>query len=635
MREGTRTGRGFIGLIVMKVVKNHLKPIIMVTIGLSLLITGVARGAELSVLASVDRTRISVGDVFTLTVTVTGEGISRSPEPVLPDLPAFDVVGRSSSTSTSFNIVNGKFSRTATVDYRFQLRPREVGTFTIGSVVVEFRGTKYRSDPMQIEVVEGKTQPAPPTGTKQPPTPSAPLDRDLVGSDLFLVGESDRTKAYVGQQVTVTYAFYTRVALGTVSFGAVPSYSGFWVEDIHTADRLEFEPTVIEGKRYNGMVIKKVALFPTRAGQLTIDPMELICQIRLRTRDIFDFWGRTETVRVASKPITIEVDPLPQKGRPASFDGAVGTFTVSAQVDTAEACEGDAINLVVDVKGKGNLRTLPNPAIPDIEGFKRYDPEVSQDLTRTGGVIGGSKTYRYVLIPQQEGEYEIGSIDLAYFNPQEGSYEVSRTEPISLVIHPGERGIGIVSFGGGRHEVKVLGRDIRYIKPTMVRLESQEMGLYHQPGFILLQVFPLIVVGLAVLYRRHLDRLSRDVVYARHRRAYGTARRRLADARQHLKERDAATFYALASKALIDYIGDRLNIDPLEVTIGSMDELLSERGVPEEAIEQIVDCLSACNYARFAPFSTPLAGMITRLHQAQGIIRRLEQIDLGKRTRRL
>lgn len=587
-----------------------------------------AQDEELTFIASVDRTRLGLDDHLVLTVSVSGSDIGGIPEPILPELEDFQLVGTNRSSSSQYTLVNGKMTSSKTIDHLYTLRPKKIGQLTIGPARLDFRGTSYRTEPIKIEVVKGSATPQS-TPRAQTQTPSAPtVPEELATDDMFVRVELDRRTVYVGEQVTATYALYNRTNLVNVQYDQIPAFTGFWTEEIFNAERLNFQQQVIGGKRYQVAVLKKMALFPTTSGEIEVEPLQLVCDLRQASRDLFDFFGRTRRVRITTQPVDITVKPLPAEGQPADFSGAVGQYTLTARIDRTQAAAGEPVELTVEIRGKGNLKTLPPPRLPPLDDFKSFDPEISESISRSGGRIEGRKTYRYVLIPREEGSSLIDAITLAFFDPVRERYQQAGSEPITIQVLPGQEETYSPGTGLSKEEIRILGRDIRYIKPAPGDLRRQGEPLYSHLAFQVIQVFPLLAVLGVILARRRRDRLSADVPYARRRRAMKTARRHLKEAERLIGETSSAPFCAALYKGLCQYLADKLNLTVAGLTSQDLRKELSQRTIDQDLIRRVIDSMSACDLARFAPGGERTEDRRRMLSQARELISRLEKAGL-------
>ena len=154
-----------------------------------------------------------------------------------------------------------------------------------------------------------------------------------------------------------------------------------------------------------------------------------------------------------------------------------------------------------------------------------------------------------------------------------------------------------------KEEIQLLGRDIRFIKtapPDFKRIRTSATGLW----FWVILVLPIIALIPALLYRRHLDRMDTDIAYARQRGATHAAKKRLSTAHALLKQGKADLFYAEAGKALMKFLGDKLNIAEAGMITDEVKAILNEKGVNEEVSQTYFECLSHCDRMRFSPGGT-------------------------------
>jgi hypothetical protein len=610
----------------MKIVNCKLQNIILLAI---LVAASSAQAKDLTFVATVDQTRVGLDGQITLTLTVTGEGLGSAPEPKLPALDDFVIVGTNSSSSTQISFVNGAVTATKTVEFIYALRPKRTGTFTIGAASIQVEGKVYTTDPIPVEVVPGGAGGGGRGGAAPPPQQGlSGQDVAELEKNLFLEVTPDRRQVYVGEQVTLTYKLYTRYGLQNVQYGKTPTYTGFWAEALFDAQQLDFRQEVRNGKAFNVAILKRVALFPATAGDKTLDQMELGCDVPVRSRlgglfDDFDFFGRVQRVTLRSDPLTIEVLPLPG-GAPAGFRGAVGSYAVTASAAPKSVAEGDPISVKVTVSGTGNLDAVTEPGRPESRDFKVYDPKVSRSVQKTGNRIGGSKTFEYVVIPERAGQVVLPAFAFVYFDPQRRQYATAATPPIPISVSPAKR----QAEGGfrlSREEVTQVGRDIRYIKPDAESLEDQGEALYRSWGFLSLQALPFLALAGALAYRRHLDRLRGDVAYARRRRSRGEAARRLKAARRMLEEGQGPAFHAEVYRALAQFLADRLNVPAAGLTTDAVARHLGDRQVEAEVVGQVQGIFERCNFARFAPSTVQNGEMEDLYAETEAVIGALER----------
>ena len=425
--------------------------------------------------------------------------------------------------------------------------------------------------------------------------------------DIFIVAEVDKTRVYENEPIEVSYRLFTRVNVSSYSLFDLAENEGFWVEEVPGLRNPPAEQRLVDGQPYTTAVVRRVVLFPTGPGTRTIEPMSVEASVRVRrqSRSLLDdffgggaFFGSQEPTVITSRPVGVEVLPLPVPGRPGSFTGFVGRLNVSASVDRSSVETNDAVTLQLTVGGEGNLRSLAAPVIDFPTDFEVFPPEVTESIDRSDARVRGTRTYEYVLIPRSPGEKIIPPVEMSYFDAESALYASTASQPLRLDV-TGDPVIG--AAGGGRAGVETLREDIRFIQIGPPNLGALEGSLTAAPGFWIVALLPLVALLGALGLRRHWDRLEGDVAYARGRRAGRVAKKRLSHARAVMSQADARAFYAEVERALRGFLADKLNVAEAGFMSRVAEAELGRRGVPTVATQEYFACLGECDRARFAP----------------------------------
>lgn len=582
-----------------------------------------AVGQDPTVRAYLSANPVRPGSTFDLNVEITGaQRLDSDPELPELDFASFLSNGRTSSVQ----IVNGVTSVSTVLVYRY--RADREGTFEIGPVRVQAEGRTLTTEPLSLTVGRGSAvtrTPSPPAASGDPPRP----DADLGPDDIFITTDVSDTRVYTGEPVIVEYRIWTRVNVSQYSVTELPANTGFWVEEFPLPSP-EVEQVERNGIPFATAVIRKVALFPTGPGSRTVQPLALEAQVRVRRRSndlLDDFFsrsllGRMESVPVESPPVEIQVLPLPA-GAPRSFNGFVGKLDVTASVDRPSVETDEALSLVVRVEAEGNVNTVPPPDVAFPAEFEVYPPEVSERIDRSGDRVRGSKTYQYVLIPRAPGSLTIPSIEMGYFDPATERYTAATAPPLTVEVTGDPTG-GPLGANRSRGSIEPLREDIRFIAIEVPTFYKTGRTLPASPAFWLLLFVPLVAVGSAVGVRRHKDRLSGDVAYARARRATRQARKRLNHARS-LTHGDGRTFYAEVSRALRGFLGDRLNLSEAGLMTDEVRTGLQHRGASEDAVDAFLSCLDECDRQRFSPSETGVDDRRAFLERAAEVMSGLDR----------
>jgi hypothetical protein len=592
-----------------------------------------AAADDTTVVARVDATRIGEGDTVTLTIEVRGTNPPRVEDPDVSSLADFTIAaGPGISTSTQMIWSGGQASSSTSKRYTYSLFPRRKGTLTIPSIPVNVGGSVIQSAPITIEVVDGRMRQAPPGPARgRQPGPGRSAGGPV--GEILVEAQVDRKEVYVGEQVLLTYKVYSEPDLVDLPAPQqLPSYTGFWVEEIPFDPRTTVRRVSRGGRNLLEITPMKKAIFPTTSGDLVIEETVFGVRVKVQSADPFDsiFFTPTQTLLRRTLPITIHVKPLPEKGRPASFNGAVGRFTLSVTTDRDRTRVNDALGLKVVVRGTGNIRTVGEPLLAPLPDYKKYEPRVEEKKETAEDRVSGTKTWDYVLTPLAPGRQEIPAVRFAYFDTARGVYVEIASEPIQVTVDRGEGTPTAAGAPGAGREVTAFGRDVRYIKPVGA-LVARGTPYHRSAIFVTLLLIPVLADAAIFISLRRRDRMAAQAWQVRGRRAPGFARRRLRQARRLLVPDKSREFHQEVARALTGYLGDKLNVSPSGLTQQGMEELLIGRGVEESARARLKGCLEKCDYARFAPAAPRPEEMAQVLDLAEQTIVHLER-HLGGRA---
>ncbi|MBN1466016.1 protein BatD [candidate division KSB1 bacterium] len=588
-------------------------------------------GAQpLAVTTTVNQTQIVIDQQVVFTIELTGEAAQKVGQPELPDMQGYLAFLGSGGTAQNISFVNGKMS--VSKSFSFYYLAAKEGTLTIPAVTVVYENEEYSSQPITLTITKG--------GTAGRPQGAAPLtadDRSSTDSDdLFIRTIVSKRRVYQNEPVIVTYRIYAAVRVTGYTITKLPEMTGFWTEDIETPQQPQVKNEVINGVNYVTADIKKVAIFPTSAGEKTIGPMSLQCEVKVqntqRSRDLFDsffddaFFGRTIRKSIESPAVEIDVMSLPSADKPADFAGAVGQYKLNAAIDKTDVETNEAVTLKVTLSGTGNIRLLPRPTVIIPPDFERYDPKETENISRQNGLISGSKTFEYVLVPRFPGHQSIKPITFSYFDPKNSTYQ-TLTSP-EIVINVAKGSGQFVAAGGtglSKEEVKYVGQDIRFIKLTPGPLQTINYRIYTSFGFLSLLIVPLIVLGAAFAYKSHADKLSANAAYARSKRANAMAMRRLSKAKSLLTEAAQKDFYAEVASALTGFAADKLNMSKAGLMSDELEKEFSKKNIDSELTSEYFDLIRMCDFQRFAPSVVKKEEMDRSYKKARDVIIKLEK----------
>ncbi len=577
-------------------------------------LTALASAQGLNFSAGVDKDRLEIGDQLTLTLTVSGN-VQKIPDPRISNVGDFALYASGRSQNITF--VNGAV--TATSQFNFVLVPKKVGTFKIGPAELEIDGKVLQTTPIAVTVVPSGSIPK-----RAAPAPTEAEVREGL-KDIFVAASVDKSKVYVSEQVTYTVKFYQAVRLFDNPEYYPPSVIGFWKEDL-PAQTSRYE--TVGGRRYLVTEVK-MALFPPASGRQTIGEATVKCKVEdldeLFNRDPFNvdlnqFFNRGMREKVLqSKPISIDVLPLPEGGQPADFTGAVGQFQMKAEWSKSATQVNDPVTAKIIVWGTGNIKSIAEPKTATPQNFRVFLSGSSERVTREGAVIGGGKTFELSFVPREPGNFSLPPVTFSYFDPARRRYLTLKGPPLNLTV-TGTRELAGGYSGVTQKELDVRQSDLRYLKKDLGNEHGTFVG---SAGFWVLQTTPLFLLGATILMRRVRDREESDVSYFRSRRASRMVKKGLKEIRA-ASNLPAVEYFGRLHKMLLEYLGDRFNVASWGMTRGEIEALLNLNRIADENKLSFLELLDLADRARFSGWQPSLVEREESLAKAERVIRTLE-----------
>lgn len=578
---------------------------------------GFAQG-EISIQASLNRDTIGLDEQAILTVLVAGSS-QKLPRPTLPSLSTFEVYsqGQSSNVSISNNQVK------ASITYRYLLLPQEPGTYPIAKIFAVHKGRRYESNTVTVTVLNRGTAPTPQLGEGA---------KDGRGStkDYFLEAHVDNKSPFVNQQVTLTLKFFIAVQYYRSPELTEPTTTGFWTEVL--GNKAPYHQRV-DGRTYK-VIERKYALFPTQTGSLTIGQAIITATVASRSRqrrdpfDVFGMFGGGRRVSVRSRPIRINVQRLPDKGRPANYTGTIGRFTISAKANKTEVEVNQPVTVRIDIRGSGNIKSVAEPVIPDLPDFRVYKASSNESVSKSNDKIGGTKSFEEVFIPNRTGDLEIPSLEFNFFNPEKKKYQSIRTRPIRLKVLKGEGYASDINLPYSSPDVTIgaESRDIRFIKAEPGDMQPMGELLISSPTFLAVNALPVMFLISTIVVRRRREKLAKNVGYARSRSASRMARKRLARAKKLADIATTSEFYTECSQAVISYVADKMNMSVHGLTSDRIADLMNEHHAEPQLVDDTLKFLNRCSFARYTPSAANQTDIAVMLEDAEALMVRIEGV---------
>lgn len=566
----------------------------------------VARAADVTFKASAPEA-VVMGETFRLSYTVNAEGKDIR----VPEIPDFEVlIGPSTSTNMSTQIINGKMTTETSLTFTYILQPKKEGTFNIAPATIKVKGANYTSNALVIKVLPpDKAEEASAQGGGKASASSA-----VSKNDLFITANISKKNVYEQEGFLITYKLYANPRKANVvgiNQVKLPEFEGFLTQDVELPQNRQLTLENYNGTNYGTIVIKQAVLFPQRSGKITIPSGSLDVAMRVqvqsqRPRSVFDFFedaGYVDVNRTVSiSPVSIDVKPLPS-GKPTSFSGAVGNYSMTSSISSNNVKTDDAVTIKVTISGNGNIKLIKNPEVAFPNDFDVYDPKVEVDIKTTTAGSSGTKTIEYMAIPRYAGDFEIPAVAFSYFDTKTGSYKTITSESYKLHVEQGKGGgtSPVVSNFSNKESVKYLGKDIRYLKVNDIHFVPNNELFFGSFMYYMCYLIPAILfVVFFFIYRKQVKENS-NLALVRTKKANKMAVRRLKNAGKMMKENKKEEFYDEVLRALWGYLSDKLSIPQANLTKDNVETELAKYGVDDALIKEFMDILNTCEFARYAP----------------------------------
>ena len=565
--------------------------------------------AQVQFEAKVSKTKLGLNERLRVDFVMNDDGDNFTP----PSFEGFRIVG-GPSQQVSQSWVNGRSSFNKA--YAYFLLPTQKGVLTIKQASVEINGEIYKTNPIKITVTNAVEQPRDPNNMPQVSADDA----------INMVAEVSKVNPYVNEPITVVYKLY----FGNINIVNqrdlnTPKYNNFWSQNIEIK-KLVTEEGTYNGERMNMVVLKKVVLYPQKSGKLEIEPLSIDFDLQLPTNRR-DFFGRPQLVndnkRVTAGSKIINVRPLPEKGKPLDFSGAVGRFNFKVTPSRTNLKNGESLDLKVSVSGNGNLKlfNLPKPVVPN--SLEMYDPVHKENVKTPLSGMNGEISDSYTIITQFKGKYPIKPMAFSYFDLGTGTYKTITSPEVMITVLDGpEAANQTAASTAGVSKVKISANEqFHFIKlktslTSVKRKDFLGSGLYYG-----LLIAPFLIIPIVVLLKKKKAAIDGDVVGNRIKLSNKLAKKYLSEAKKNTANKEQ--FYIALEKAMHNFLKAKLHIETSEMSKDRIREILLSKNANAETVNAFIILTENCEFARYAPSS---AGVIQQDYEkAVSIISELEK----------
>ena len=290
-----------------------------------------------SVEAQVSSKQVQIGVPFEYAIVIKANATSYTP----PNFKDFDVLG-GPNQSQSTQYVNGVVSSQLTLSW--YLSAKKEGKINIPPAIVMAGNQKFETESITIECLKAASG-----NTKSEGNASSKVD----GADVFIKTTASKAKCILGEQITISQKIYSRHQIVGFQKFEPPRYDGFFVQKQDINNQGQVMQENVDGVKYFTYDLLKTICTANKAGKLAVDATEVDVVVRKQTnakpKNIWEqFFGgggyEDVPVKTKSRPMNIEVVDLPNEGKPASYNGAVGNFNFKVEASRTEVKANDAFN---------------------------------------------------------------------------------------------------------------------------------------------------------------------------------------------------------------------------------------------------------------------------------------------------
>ncbi len=556
--------------------------------------------------------QVGVGQTFEYTVSLNEKPSKISSS----NFNNFTIVGGpSQGSSTSISSINGQTTQTSSYYYTYYLRADKTGSFTLPGTSFIVNGKQVTSNSVKISVVEGSQQQSSASNRGQSSRQTVNSSPTLDKNEIMIKAFASKSTPYEGEEVIITHKLYIGEGVNggyQVTSVNMPTQNGLWsyqLGDIDADPPKSYE--TINGKRYLVLEIRQTAVFPQKSGKITITPLEMdiIARVIYQARSGGSVWdqffgggqrAQDHKLNIKSNSITLNVKKLPNANRPDNFSGIVGNFSIKSSLSRTELKANDATNLVITITGKGNLQHIEQLDIKFPPDFDVTEPNISDNINTRNRAVYGSRSFEYVMIPRSEGDFTIPQASFSYFDPTTQTYKTISSESYNIKVSKGD-GSGVTTTQSNQKSIKILDRDIRFIKNSSKSFHTVSSPFFATPWYFTLLLLPLLLfVIFLIVWRKQIEKNS-NIVMMRDKKAKKVAKKRLKKASILLNENKKEDFYIEISKVLWGYLSDKYHIPLSQLSMESVEARFKEKGLEKESVDEFLATLNQCEFARFAP----------------------------------
>ena len=608
-----------------------MQPVLQKIILFLFLLTGYCANAQVKFSASISPAEIGKDEYVQLKLMV--ENANEVQQIVPPSLKDFIIISGPNQES-GMTMINGVVKKYIALS--FVLKPKTTGNFTIAGALAKADAGDYKSNAVRLKVTAQSSGNNPAANLNSSPFNSIdpfaePAPRstyndyilrkgenpaDKIKKNMFIRVEVDKKSAYVGEPVVATYKLYTRLKSES-NMTKNPSFNGFSVLDIQQPNDMSYRTEKFEGREYNVYIIRKVQLYPLLAGNLELGIAEIENNVQFikaeyvnqqadALNDIFrDLAQLTippegidmQKVTLQSKPVSVLVKPLPDAGKPTTFKGAVGNFTIETRVEKNNFTTDDDGKMAIVIAGEGNLQMINAPEMLWPSGIEGFDSKATDDLFKGTVPVSGRKIFEFSFTISTPGTYILPAVEFSFFDIRDAKYKTVSSNPIEITV----------TKGTGKQKNVITEANAKSKDNLLTKFFSNRLR-------VVSLIAVLIIIGLIVWLKRDTknekqlaDIANAEAVMQQKKiqveEILPEQQNQLALAEECLHRNDAKLFYTYLNQELKNFLAKKLALPAEDLNRKNIAEQLDAKGISNETVVELQKLMNEIEWQLYTPFA--------------------------------
>ena len=546
---------------------------------------------------------VVVGESFQVQYVVQdGEDVKNFKAPLFP---FFRLVNGPNIYHGSVPTINGVKPLTNSV---YTLVPLRTGHFKITGATATYEGEPLKSNDAVVEVISQEE------AQRRFEKEAALAASDYIlrpGEDpyqkirknLFIKMMVDKHSCYVGEPVLATFKLYSTLESKS-DIIKNPGFYGFTVYDMVNLSDKQVTTEKLNGKTFDVHTIRKVQLYPLQAGQFNVDPMLVNNKVEFSQSSVYKkteqnilegvnrkhIFGpddededkpREGTVvyetELSTEPITINVKPIPEKNKPALFNGAVGKFNIESQVVNRSLKKNEEGFFEVVISGKGNFIQLSAPLVHWPAGVEGFEPVVKDTFDKTKAPLTGTRIFRFPFVCATAGTWQLPPVSFSFFDTDSNSYKTISTKGVEVVSSNESKPAPVEG-----HNVSIAEKSER---------AARTAG-------IIVGAIVLVILGYWIFKKKEPEPIVPDAPAP----SLPSADQLLEPATAAIAE-DGNLFYRLLHKGIWDFATSRFELSGSDMSKQALAHKMASAGIDHDSIKQLFDVLRECEAGMFTTAS--------------------------------